>query len=206
MSIEKRALPRHFRGSNRGLMKLSAIVFCLAMSISAIPARADVFLGAIGIEPDTPITGEEDIVIYDLTGPSFGCSTLDGTPICTPVTLDDVVLTINGTPLDLGDVGPGETETYPLLGGVFPDGAITSLSLSADLSATTLIDDLANTYHVDSSISLTGLPTDGSLAYIEGTPVTTATPEPNTLPALVPLFFLFGFALIIRRRKANQKA
>jgi hypothetical protein len=177
--------------------------FCLGVFVAAIPSRADVFLGAIGTEPDTPISGEEDIVIYNLTGPLFGCSTPDGTPVCTPVTFDDVVLTINGTTLlDVGDVGPGVTETYPLPGGVFVDGGITSLSLSADLSTTSLVDDLSNSYNVNSSISLSGLPTDGTFANINGTPATATTPEPRTLPVLA-LLFVIGLTLLKIGRVKN---
>lgn len=185
-------------------MNFGCIALCLGVFTAVIPARADVFLGALGIEPDTPISGEEDIVIYNLTGPLFGCSTPDGTPICTPVSFDDVVLTINGsTLLDVGDVGPGETETYSLPGGVFVDGGITSLSLTADLSTTSLVDDLSNSYNVNSSFSLSGLPTDGTLANINGTPaITAATPEPRTLPVLA-LLFVIGLSLLRIGRVKN---
>jgi hypothetical protein len=185
-------------------MKLWDNALFLALFVFVLPVRADLVLGAIGIEPDTPIAGEEDIVIFDLTGPTDGCSTPGGTPVCTAVSFDNLVLTINGTTqLSVGNVDPGITETYPLAGGVFVDGSITSLAFSADLSTTVLTDDLANTYHVDSPILLSGLPTDGTLADIDATLASTVpTPEPDLLPLLVPLL-LSGLVLIRRVKRLS---
>ena len=66
------------------------------LAVFALPVHASVVLGQIGIESDVPITGEEDVIIYNVTGPIFGCSTAAGRPICTAVTFDNSVLTVNG--------------------------------------------------------------------------------------------------------------
>ena len=59
-------------------------------------------------------------------------------------------VTVNGTPLDLGNIGPGIFETDMVPGGVFANGSITTLSFSATLSTTALTDDLGNDYNVSS--------------------------------------------------------
>jgi hypothetical protein len=168
--------------------------FLLGFVAFGLSAHASVLLGLVGIEPDVPIPGEEDVVIYNLTGPTFGCSTGNGTPICTAVTFDNVILTINGGPLDVGDVGPGSSDTFALAGGTFNDGSITSLSLSATLSTTFLSDDLGNHYNVSLELFLNGIATDGSLPEIAAAPALTGVPEPS------PLVFLCGLCLAGGRR------
>jgi hypothetical protein len=180
-------------------MKLWRFLF-YGIGAFALPIHASIVLGLIGTESGVPITGEEDVVIYNVTGPAFGCSTSAGTPICTPVTFDNAVVTVNGIALDLGDIGPGVTETYPLPGGVFVDGSITSLSFSATLSATALTDDLGNHYNVSSSFSLADIPTDGSLPTIAAPLSITSVPEPSSLALLMGLL-AFGAALVLRRQR-----
>jgi hypothetical protein len=181
-------------------MKLLRVLF-FGIATFALPIHASVVLGLIGTESGVPITGEEDVVIYNVTGPIFGCSTSAGTPICTAVTFDNAVATINGTALDLGNIGPGVTETYTLPDGVFVDGSITSLSFSATLSTTALTDDLGNHYSVSSSFSLTDVPTDGSLPTIGAPPALTSVPEPSPWAVLAGLL-ASGAALVSRRRRA----
>jgi hypothetical protein len=162
-------------------------VFFLGMAAFALPVHASVVLGFVGTESGVPITGEEDVVIYNVTGPSFGCSTSAGTPICTAVTFDNAIVTVNGIALNLGDIGPGVTETFAFPGGVFADGSISSLSFSATLSNTDLTDDLGDKYNVNSSFSLTAIPTDGSLPTIAAPLSITSLPEPSALPLLLGL-------------------
>jgi hypothetical protein len=175
--------------------------FLFGIAAFALPIHASVVLGLIGTESGVPITGEEDVVIYNVTGPIFGCSTSAGTPICTAVTFDNAVVTVNGTTLDLGNIGPGVTETYTLPGGVFVDGSITSLSFSATLSTTALTDDLGNHYNVSSSFTLTGIPTDGSLPTIAAPPALTSVPEPSSLALLIGIG-LAGAGAVLRRPRS----
>jgi len=175
--------------------------FLFGIAAFALPIHASVVLGLIGTESGVPITGEEDVVIYNVTGPIFGCSTSAGTPICTAVTFDNAVVTVNGTALDLGNIGPGVTETYTLPGGVFVDGSITSLSFSATLSTTALTDDLSNNYNVSSSFTLTGIPTDGSLPTIAAPLALTSVPEPSSLALLVGMLAC-GAAVVLRRQRS----
>jgi len=181
-------------------MKLWRVLF-YGIAPFALPIHASVVLGLIGTESGVPITGEEDVVIYNVTGPIFGCSTSAGTPICTAVTFDNAVVTVNGTALDLGNIGPGVTETYTLPGGVFVDGSITSLSFSATLSTTALTDDLSNNYNVSSSFTLTGIPTDGSLPTIAAPLALTSVPEPSSLALLVGMLAC-GAAVVLRRQRS----
>jgi hypothetical protein len=174
--------------------------FLFGIAAFALPIHASVVLGLIGTESGVPITGEEDVVIYNVTGPLFGCSTSSGTPICTAVTFDNAVVTVNGIALDLGDIGPGVTETYPLPGGVFADGSISSLSFSATLSTTALTDDLGNHYNVSSSFALTGIATDGSLPTIAAPLSITSVPEPASWALLMGLG-LVGTGTVLRRRR-----
>jgi hypothetical protein len=167
-------------------MKLWRILL-YGMAAFALPVHASVVLGSVGTESGVPFAGEEDVVIFNFTGPTWGCSTGAGTPICTAVTFDNVVLTVDGTPLNLGNIGPGVTETYTLPGGIFIDGSISSLSLSATLSTTALTDDLGDTFHVGSSLVLTSLPTDGSLPTIAAPPALLSVPEPSSLALLMGL-------------------
>lgn len=177
-------------------MKIWALGLCLC-GWPVLAASGSVLVGFVGVEPDTPIAGEEDLIVYNDTGATFGCSTPSGTPICTTVTFNNVVLTINGTTnLTLGEIAPGAEETYTLPSGVFIDGSITSVSLSISLSNTTLISDLNTVFTVDPAISLTGVPVDGSLAQIDATVV---TPEPNTLVLLLAAGLLLWFAYIRKR-------
>jgi hypothetical protein len=180
-------------------MKLWRAFLC-GIAAFALPVHASVVLGLIGTESGVPINGEEDVVVYNVTGPIFGCSTSAGTPICTAVTFDNAVVTINGTPLDLGNIGPGVTETYTLPGGVFADGSITSLSFSATLSNTALTDDLGNDYNVSSSFTLTGIATDGSLPTIVDPLALTSVPEPASLALCVGLLAC-GAAVALRRQR-----
>jgi hypothetical protein len=180
-------------------MKLLRVLF-YGIAAFALPVHASVVLAEIGTESGVPIIGEEDVVIYNVTGPIFGCSTSAGTPICTAVTFDNAVVTVNGTPLNLGDIGPGVTETYTLPGGVFADGSITSLSFSATLSTTSLTDDLGNNYNVSSLFSLTGIATDGSLPTLAAPLALTSVPEPSSLALLVALL-ASGTAVVLRRQR-----
>ncbi len=162
----------------------------------ALPIQASVVLGFAGVESGVPIAGQEDVVVYNFTGPSFGCSTPNGTPICTGVTFDNVILDINGSVLDLGNIAPGVTETLAYPSGIFPDSTISSLSFSATLSSSTLTDDAGHTFSVDPSISITGLPADGSLGAISTG--LASVPEPSFVP-----FFLLCVpvgAILLRRR------
>jgi hypothetical protein len=170
--------------------------FLLGVVAIVLPAHAAVLLGLVGIEQDVPIAGQEDVVIYNLTGPTFGCSTGNGTPICTAVTFDNVILTVNGGVLDVGDVGPGSSETFTLPGGTFSDGWITSLSLSATLSTTFLSDDLGNDYNVRPELFLNGIATDGSLPEIGAAPALTGIPEPSALVFLCGLCVAGGRRLV----------
>ncbi len=182
-------------------MKNYLTLLCLGVFVSAVTAHASsIPLGLIGTEPGTPIAGEEDVIVYNNTGPVFGCSSSAGSPICTPVIFDDVVLTINGAiQLELGNIGPGFAETATYSGGVFIDGSIKSLSLTTSLSTTNLVTDLHSTYEVDSAISLSGIPTDGSLDLISARQLN--TPEPSTLPVLLPIHILLCLALLTKRVK-----
>jgi hypothetical protein len=178
-------------------MKLLRGLLC-GIAAFALPVHAAVLLGLVGTESDVPVAGEEDVIIYNLTGPIFGCSTSVGTPICTAVTFDNVVLTVDGKPLDLGDIGPGVTETYTFPDGVFVDGSITSLSLSATLSVTTLYDDHGGQYNVSSSFFLNNIATDGSLPVIVAPPaVPSSIPEPSSLALLTGLCLVGG--AVVRR-------
>jgi hypothetical protein len=172
-----------------------------ALALFALPVHASVVLGSIGIEPDTPVTGVEDVVIFNLTGPLWGCSTANNAPICTAITFENVVLTVNGTALDLSDIAPGITETYLLPGGEFPDGSVTSLSLSATLSNTVLTDDLGSTYDVSPSLLLTGIATDGSLPTIAAPLALTSVPEASPLVQLSGLGLLVGVGAALRVRR-----
>jgi hypothetical protein len=160
----------------------------------ALPVHASVILGLVGTESGVPIAGEEDVVIYNVTGPMFGCLTSAGTPICTAVTFDNAVLTVDGTALDLGDIGPGVTETYTLPGGIFVDGSITSLSFSATLSTTALTDDLGHHYNVSSSFVINNIATDGSLPSVAVPLALTSVPEPSSLALLLGLCLAGGAA------------
>jgi len=160
-----------------------------------------VLLGFIGTESGVPVNGEEDVVIYNLTGPVWGCSTAAGTPICTAVTFDNVILTVNGTALSVGDVAPGTSETFGLPDGIFADGSITSLSLSATLSTELLTDDLGNTYQVLPGLALTGLATDGSLPAIPAALALTSVPEPAN-HGLLLLVCLAAGAVSLRGRRS----
>lgn len=177
----------------------SSLWISFALLLAATPMWASVYLGSIATESGVPISGQEDIVVFNFTGPSQGCSTPSGTPICTAVTFDNVTLTINGTDtLDLGDVAPGMTESYTFPSGIYPDGAITSLSFAATLSTTTLIDDLSNNYAVDPGILEGDLPVDGSFADIVANPASApAVPEPAFY---VPGAFLVALCLARRSR------
>jgi hypothetical protein len=110
-------------------------------------------------------------------------------------------VTVNGISLDLGNIGPGVTETYTLPGGVFADGSITSLSFSATLSTTALTDDLGNNYNVSPSFSLTGIATDGSLPTIAAPLALTSVPEPSSLALLIGLG-LVGAGAVSRRPRS----
>jgi hypothetical protein len=173
------------------------------LALFALPVHASVVLGQIGIESDVPITGEEDVVIYNVTGPIFGCSTAADTPICTAVTFDNAVLTVNGIALDLGDIGPGFMETYTVPDGVFLDGSISSLSFSATLSTTALTDDLGIHYNVSSAFSLINIPTDGSLPDIAAPLALTSIPEPSSLALLVGLCLAGSAAALCGHRKLS---
>lgn len=173
---------------------------CFAACLLSVPASAGPILGAIATESGVPITGEEDIVIFNFTGPSDGCSTPAGTPICTSVTFDNASLTVNGSDtLSLGDLAPGMTETFTLPSGVFIDGSVLSLAFSATLSTTSLTDDLGNSYTVSSNISLTGLPVDGSFAPITASPAVVGVPEPGYCG--LAGMFLSAFGVWMRRHK-----
>ena len=174
--------------------------FCLAGFLLSIPVSAGPIVGAIATESGVPISGQEDIVIFNFTGPAQGCSTSAGTPICTSVTFDNVSLTINGSDtLNLGNLAPGMSETYSLPGGAFVDGSVLSLAFSATLSATSLTDDMGNTYAVNSSVSLTGLPVDGSFAAIAASPAVVGVPEPGS--AALAGMSLAACGLWLRRRR-----
>ena len=80
-------------------MKLLRGLLLCGIAAFAVPVHASVLLGLVGTESDVPIAGQEDVVIYDLTGPVFGCLTSVGTPICTAVTFENVVLTVDGVAL-----------------------------------------------------------------------------------------------------------
>jgi hypothetical protein len=172
--------------------------FLFGMAAFALPVHASVVLGFVGTESGVPINGEEDVVVYNVTGPIFGCSTAAATPICTAVTFDNAVVTVNGIALNLGNIGPGVTETFALPGGVFADGSISSLAFSATLSTTDLTDDFGNKYSVNSSFSLTGIPTDGSLPTIAAPLAVTSVPEPSMLG-----LFLVGAAVWRSRRSLS---
>jgi len=167
-----------------------------------VPVHASVVLGLIGTESGVPGSGLEDVAIYNLTGPLWGCSTPAGTPVCTATTFENVQLTINGSTLNLGNIDPGVTETYTIPGGTFVDGTINSLSFSATLSSTVLTDDLGNTLNVDSSLLLTGIPTDGSLPSIEAA-LASSVPEPSWGAFLLGLSLLAGAALARGRRSLS---
>jgi hypothetical protein len=167
-------------------MKFASMLFCGIVAF-ALPLHASVVLGFIGTESGVPVAGEEDVVIYNLTGPVWGCSTSAGTPVCTAVTFDNVVLTVDGIALNLGNIGPGFIETYTVPGGTFADGTIDSLALSATLSNTVLMDDLGNTVDVASSILLTGIATDGSLQDIAAQLASSSIPEPSSMALLLGL-------------------
>lgn len=172
----------------------SRLCWCLVIVAMLIgtPLCASEYLGAVATESGVPITGQEDIVIFNFTGPVQGCSTAGGTPICTAVIFDNVTLTVNGTDtLNLGNIGPGSTETYTLSGGTYGDGLVTSLKLAATLSTTSLTDDLGNTFSVDANILLDGLPVDGTYAAIAASPASTTIPEPAYMP-MVSLLALCG--------------
>ncbi len=160
--------------------------FIVVALLVGTPLWASEFLGSVGTESGVPIAGQEDVVIFNMTGPSQGCSTALGTPICTAVTFDNVTLTVNGTDtLNLGDIAPGMTETYTFSNGTFVDGSIMSLALAVTLSTTSLSDDLGNTYTVDAGISLSGLPVDGTYADIAASLAQmTNVPEPAYAPVM----------------------
>jgi len=171
---------------------------------SALIAHGSILVGFVGANPGDPIAGEEDLTVYNATGPAFGCSTPSGTPVCTAVTFDNVVLTVNGTiQLHLGDIGPGVTETSSYASGVFVDGSIDSLSLTFSLSTTSLVTDLHNTYNVASVISLASLPVDGSLAPIDASPALVSAPEPGMFPFLLCIGVLLFLALLKGRGKRS---
>lgn len=184
------------------------LIFLFIWLFAVLPLEADqVFLGSIGTEIGVPIEGQEDIVIYSLTGPVYGCSTPNGTPVCTPVTFDNATLTVNTangiTPLSLGNLVPGVTETYNLPDGTFTSGSITSLAFAATLSLTTLQEDIGPPVSVDPSISLENIPVDGTLAGIEATAEVAATPEPSFSLSLALFVFVLCFAHFWRR-SANR--
>jgi hypothetical protein len=181
--------------------RISRLIAIVGFLVPTFFAQADTVVGLVGTEPGTPIAGEEDVIVYDNTGSIFGCSTPNGTPIWTPVIFDDVVLTINGSiPLDLGNIDPGfaETATYP--DGVFIDGSIKSLSLTFSLSTTDVTTDLNQTYDLAPSVSLSGLPVNGSIALIEASPNIVVTPEPDPLPVFLVVQIVFVFAALSKTR------
>jgi hypothetical protein len=167
---------------------LTLLALLISMSTAA---RADTVLGLVGVEPGTPIVGEEDIVIYNNTGLVSGCSTPSGTPICTPVTFADTELTINGSiHLLLGDIAPGYVETDLDAGGVFAAGSITSLSLTTTLSTSVLTNDMGVTVTVDPDVAIASVPTGGSLFLISVASEPVSVPEPFLTPLLVILCVL----------------
>ena len=182
-------------------MKLFCTVLC-GVALFAAPIHASERLGFIGTDSGVPNAGNEDVVIYNLTGPVWGCSSPSGIPVCTPVTFENVVLTINGSPLSLADIAPGVSETYTVPGGTFVDGTINSLSFNATIAPTVLTDDLGNLLSADSFISLTGLPTDGSLASI--TDDVTSIPEPSS-SALLGILSFVACARLARRKWSFAK-
>jgi hypothetical protein len=166
----------------------------------ALAARGGVLVGLVGTSSGDPIAGEESITIYNSTG-AFGCSTSGGTPICTPATFDNVVLTVNGTiHLDLGNIAPGLADSSTYASGAFVDGSIDSLSLTLSLSTTTLVDDLHGTHLVASAINLSGLPVNGSLAPIDASAAVVTLPEPGTLPVSLCTAIFLLFAALLKRR------
>jgi hypothetical protein len=180
-------------------MKLSAAQLWAIFILAFAPTlHASVLIGFIGTDPGVPLPGKEDVIIYNLTGPLWGCSSPSGIPICTPVTFQNVVLTINGTMLKLADIGPGLAETSQVAGGIFVNGSILSLSFAATLAPAVLIDDLGHSLNVVSSISQSGLPLDGSLAGIAAD--VTSVPEPS----FIPLLSVLSLAACGRRRPSSS--
>lgn len=180
-----------------------------ALCLSAPAWGTPIAIGAIATESGVPIAGQEDVVIFNFTGPVDGCATVAGTPICTSLTFQNVVLNINGTDLvQLGDLGPGMTESFSFVGGTYTDGAISSLAISATLSQTDLVNDLSNTYVVDANLTLSGLPVDGSFSEIDASPaaVIGLVPEPPSLPLgglLLSIAATVGWARTRRCRTAR---
>jgi hypothetical protein len=186
---------------------------CVRTAVAALAfgssLSAATLLGLVGTESGVPILGQEDIVVYNFTGPSQGCSTVGGTPICTSVTFKNVVLSITAGStftVNLGDIAPGMTESYAFPNGVFADGSITDLGLTATLSDTALTDDLGNVINVAASISLTHLPVDGSFAEIDATLVNpNAAPEPANL-GLAGLAITAGWLFASKQRRQRRTA
>lgn len=167
----------------------------LAACLSGVPLLAGVVpVGSIGVELGVPSSGQDDIAIFNATGSTYGCSAMSGTPVCTPVTFDNVQVTLNGSNVvSLGDIAPGSTDSYSINGTAFADGTVTSVSFAATLSNTALILDGTGLVNVDSGISVANVPLDGiNSAEIDANPVSlTATPEPDLIwPALVCFFLL----------------
>jgi hypothetical protein len=178
----------------------TVIAVWVGLFASALTAHSTILVGFVGVNPGDPIAGEEDLTVYNSTGPAFGCSTSNGTPVCTPVTFDNAVLTVNGTiQLHLGDIGPGLTDSSAYPSGVFIDGSIDSLSLTFSLSTTSLVSDLHDTYDVASVISLSHLAVDGSLAPIDASPALINVPEPGMFPVLLSIEILL-FAAVLKGR------
>ena len=174
---------------------------CALVLLFVVKADASaIAVGFVGTEPGTPIGGEEDLVVYNSTGTTFGCSSAAGTPVCTAVTFDNVVLTVNNTvSIHLGDIAPGVKETDALPGGVFVSGSITSLTFSATLSSNQLTQDSKATSLVDPAIMISGLAVNGNLNTISAT--TVSSPEPATLPGL---FVSLGVVLLAGRRRLSR--
>jgi|GEM_PF-6274780 len=177
---------------------MKQFTFLLALLVVALPSSASVILGFAGVESGVPIAGQEDIVIYNFTGPTYGCSNANMTPVCTSVTLDDAVVYVNGSAVSLGDIAPGQTESLSVPNGVFASGTTVSLAFSATLSATTLLDASGATLYVNPLVYIAMLPVDGTLGNIVAT--SAAAPEPS----FTPVFLLLAASGFFAYRKHKQ--
>ena len=142
------------------------------------------------------------VAIFNGTGPTNGCSTPSGFPICTQATFLNSVLTVvdqsnNTTVIPIGSIGPSGFVSQSF-------ASVSSVSFQANISPLSLTNDLTNTFQVGPSIvfvNFPGDPLDGLIEVSTGAVV----PEPSSLGWLtVGLAALVAARLRLSRRAKKQ--
>jgi hypothetical protein len=67
----------------------------LLLGSSSLALASPITIGFISFDTDAPVSGQNEVSVNNLTGLTFGCSVIDGTPVCDDLMLTNVVLTVN---------------------------------------------------------------------------------------------------------------